>query len=672
MMKAAVYLLIATMFLNTSLSAQSDKDVALTINGKPTSKSKLKADFKKAQEGLEDGSKQTIDQFLEGYIFHALVLEEARSLQVDTTKAYQDEFDSYRIQLSNSFLKDTVTEKKLTEEILKKFDEEIYVNQVFIPLDSTLILPSDTVAPYQRALKARAIAIRDGFDKVEPEVKTFSYGVVMDMEQETGELGWIRPFMFSYKLDEILYSLKLNEVTMPIRSDKGYHVLQVVGRRPTQGNPVVEQVLFNFPVIPASKHMEDSVYQVVMKTYDEISLKGNFQEVCNEFTIAYDRGDAGCLLGEVSIGMQIPASIIKAAFDLKENGEVSKPVLSAYGWHILRLKEIKPTAPKAELESSIKSLIASDKVFPELLARQRVKMLKENKGKINKKAYDKLYALTAKYNPKEDAFDDNVTNNSDVLIAIDNKTSYTVDDFLDYIAATVWLFEPAKEPDPLMQTSLSPMVRLSLSSDILDAQFNGFVYAVLSKYEKESLEERNPKYTEILHGLSEDLLFTKLMEQEVWIKSHTDIEGLQAVFNKNRARYSIDGNPFKGVIVFTKNGGLISDIERSYQQEKLTPSELRKKYNKENVTIQIEEGLWDKGDNVLVDAMMANTKGKSYLRNFPFYTVLGKYITKPEEWSDVKFQVEKDYQDQLEHEFTRQLKNKYKVTINNAVIKEIK
>lgn len=672
MMKKAVYLLIAIILLNTSVSARGDKNTALTINGRVISKKELQKDFLAGQGTLVDKNKTSIDEFLKGYIFHALVLEEARHLQLDTTKHYKEELEIYKKQLVNSFLKDTISDKTLANELLMNFREEIKVNQVFIPFDSTLVLPKDTIAPYNRALMARKTAIEEGFDKVISEKKMFTYGVIMDIERETGELGWLKAFMFSYKLNKTLYSLKLNEVTMPIRSDKGYHVLQVIDRRPIHGTPVVEQVMFNFPVIPATKNLEDSIYHVAMKTYEEIELKDNFQEICDEFATAYDRGENGCLLGGINMGDAIPASLIKASYDLKAKGEVSKPILSAYGWHILRLKDIVPVAPDSILKASLKEFIASDKIYPELLARQRMKMLKESNAKIFEKPYAILYSLTDKYSPNTDEFLEHVSNKSDILININNKITYTVGDFLEYTKTSRWLFEQPANPEPLMQSAFAPMVILTLSTDILETQFNGFVYTVLSNYERDFIAEREPKYTPIFNKLSEDLLFTKLMESEVWNKSINDAEGLQNVYSKNKDKYSLNGNPFKGLIIYSKDENIVSAIEKKYVEDKPVASELRRKYNQDELQIQVEEGLWNEGENKLIDNRLNSKKLQSPYRNFPYYTIIGKTISKPEDLSDVRHQVQKDYQEELESALSELLSQKYDVIINRAVIKTIK
>lgn len=671
-MKRAVYLLIATILLNTSMLAQSDKSVALTINGKTISKGELQKAYNANKESLDKNDNTTVNDFIEGYIFHALVLEEAHNRRLDTTRYYKQELASYDKQLISSLLKDTITEKQLATDILKNLGEELSVNQIFIPFDSTLIQPSDTVAPYKRALKARELAIKEGFDKVIPENKIFSYGVVMDIERETGELGWLKAYMFSYKLNTILYALKQGEVTMPIRSGKGYHILQVVGRRPLQGSPVLEQVMFNFPVIPADKKIEDSIYHVARATYEEIALKGNFQEICDEFAQAYDRGDDGCMLGTVNLGDPIPYSIIKASTELKNRGEVSKPILTPYGWHILRLKEIQKLPTQEELKASIKTLIATEKVYPELLERKRNRMFKENKASLYTKVYDKLYALTEQYNPKEDAFINATTNSDDVLISINGKVNYTVKDLLKHIKDNRWIFEQPDQPDPLVQASFSPMVKLTLSTDIFKALFEGFIYTVLTQYERDHIAEKVPRYTPIVNNLSEDLLFTKMMELEVWLKSSNDIEGLQEVYEKNSSKYTIEGNPFKGLIVYAKDEATIAEIEKEYAGKTPSANELRKKYNSKEVMIQVERGLWQKGDNQVVDNKLNNIPAKSTFRNFPYYTVIGKHLTQPEEVSDVKYQVQKDYQDELQSSLSTQLKEKYNVTINNAVIKTIK
>lgn len=672
MMTKSIYSLILFLLISLCLSAKDSRTVALVVNGKSISKKELQQKFDEFNQPLSASEKKSINEFLETYIYNTLVLEEARALQVDTIQSYKNEVKAYRNELASFYLKDTITEPMLIEELLHRMDQDLKVNQIFIPFDTTLVFARDTLAFYEQAMEDRRIAMEQGFDKVEKRVKNFTYGVALDLEMETGELGWIKPFVFSYKLETILYGAKLNEVTMPIRTLRGYHVLQVTDRRPAQGNPVVEQVMFNFSTIPASKAMKDSVYQVALETYNEIKTKGNFQTICDEFATAYDRGEDGCMLGEITIVEKIPLALIKAALEMKTQGEVSRPILTEYGWHILRLKEIKPTIDKNVLRQNVKGFMSTDKIFPEILSRQRELMLKKNKGKVNMKTYKKLFDLVDTYSPKTEAFKDNITFKDEEILSINNKVSYTVADFLEYVDVTLWLFDKPKNDDQLAQSNFTSMIHYYLAADILDAQLNGFVYTALSKYQEDFVGEKFPEFDLVINRLADELLYTRFLDQEIWTKSRLDLASLKELFAQNKDKYHLTKPLFKGMVIFARDEATISDIEKRYAQQPMTALELKRRYNKDAVTIHTEEGLWDDGDNRYYDAHKNKTQVKSVMRNFPYYTVLGKYISEPEELSDVQFQVEADYQERLETELAVRLQDKYEVTINNAVINTIK
>lgn len=668
-----IYSLLLILFLSFSLLAQNNKEVAIIIGNTSISKEEVQQKFNEFNAPLDVDQKLPINDYLEKYLYNYLALEEARAKRLDTTKIYKNEMESYRYQLVNSFIADTITENELSKELYSWFDEELRVNQVFIPFDSTLVLAKDTLPYYNKALDSRSIAIDKGFNAVEKDVAAFSFGVAMNLETETGELGWLKPFIFSYKLQKMLYAANLNEVSMPIRSENGYHILQVVGRRPSQGNPVVEQVLFNFSKIPAPQAMQDSVYKVAMKTYNEIESTDNFQLICDEFAQAYDRGEDGCMLGMIGATTKIPLPLIHAALELQEIGQVSKPILTDYGWHILRLKDRAPLPTEGEKLSLVKELLNSDKVFPEVLSRKRERMLKEFGGKLNPFAYNLLYNQTDKYSPDSDEFWEGIPNKGQVLFDIEGKVSYTISDFMEYAQTISAIFSEPKDKNPMQMVSYKPMANLYLSTDILASHLDGFIYVALEKYAKESLTERSPKFNEIMSNLTNELLLTRILDQEIWTKSRTDVLGLQKVFAKNKKKYTLDQESFKGIVVFARDTATLADVALRYEEKAMTAHQLKRLYNVNEVVIHVDEGLWQKGENRYVDALQkGKAKVKSSMVNFPHYVVLGRVITKPEEFLDVRNQVEADYQNDLEKQFEKTLRGKYKVKINKAVIKDIK
>lgn len=669
MVKLRFLICFSLFFSSICLFSQSKKKVAFTINDRPVYKAEVEKAYHK---GLATALEQeSVESFLPSYISYRLNLEEAHDRGIDTVQSFKKDLRSYEIQLQAKYLKDTVAENILVDSILNHFGYELEINHIYVPFDSLVLLPKDTLRVYQTVMDARQKAIDEGFQVVAEELKLYnSFGTVIDIEKETGYLGWIRPMSYSQDIEDVLFNMKHNEVSMPIRTVKGYHVFEVLNRRPAQGNPIVEQVMFGFPVIPASKHQQDSVYKVASYTYDEISLKDNFQLICDEFATAFDLDDRGCLLGELSIGSQVPLALIQAAYQLEHVGDISKPVLTDYGYHILRLKDKRPAPTQDELERFITSALQSEKVMPRLMDIQRER-LKERTGiVVNQQALSKLYQLTESYSPHDSLFVKHVADPTDILVSFRNDDQvYTVQDFLGFVRLTAPM-NKKQEEDPLAMLRLESMVKYTLSTDILRAAFNSFIYVIQSRYERDLLPVNNQNYANAITEISEGLLYAALLDEQIWNKSRLDQDGLAKTFEKNRKKYKLDSKMFKGLIVHSKDEDIITQIMN--MPDVRSASALRSLYNADGLKIQVEEGLWKEGDNPYVDVLafkkVGTVKGK---KTFPYYTVLGNIISAPESYEDVKAQVQQDYQEELEKAWEAYLKKKYKVVINKDVIKEI-
>lgn len=667
------FLIIIGLCILSPLKGQNNGEIALSVNGKPVYLDELLKDYNNRGEAIA-GEEETFQGFLDSYILKKLVLEEAIDQRIDTTEVFKREFRIYNLQLLDSFLKDTISSRELTNEIIDRFKYELELNHVFVPFGKKKLLPKDTLEAYQIALERRDIAIRKGFDKVKKGLDINSFGIIIDVNTETGYAGWVKPLMYPLEFDEIIFSLGIGEVTMPIKGETGYHIFQVLDKRPAQGTPIIEQVMFNFPVIPANAHIRDSVYKVAIKTYDEIAIRNNFQEICNEFATAFETGERGCLLGAISLGTTIPQSIIQASFELQNPGDISKPILSDYGYHILRLKDKLPAPTTEQIRQQVTGMLKQPSVLNAIIKKERQRLFKESNINLNSRAYSNLTSIANELSPIDSTFCTKPKNTSDILFSINKTVSYTVQDLLNYINANAWLYNqtPEEEEPSLAIVKYTPAVTHNLSTDALDNFLQEFMYVKALQYKKEMLIKNNSSYNTSSRKLSEGLMYTTLMDKEIWKKTKLDYEGLQKTFLKNKSKYKLDKERFKGIIIHSKDAETLDEIEKLYKKNSIGAKELKQKYNKETTIIQAEEGSWVQGDNEFVDTVIYKSAQKKAQRNFPHFTVLGQFITSPQDFTDVKAQVERDYQLDLETKWTAYLKKKYKVEINQAVIKDIK
>jgi peptidyl-prolyl cis-trans isomerase SurA len=514
---------------------------------------------------------------------------------------------------------------------------------------------------------------KNGFD-AEGYGKSSPASIVMDNNKQNGYIGWTVPFMFNAKVEDAIYSLPVNEVSRPIRASDGYHIVQVSGRRPAVGAADVEQVLFNFTQIPPGRHQTDSVGKVAWREYGRIHSSTDYKALCDEFARVMEMGDRGCRFGVVALDSRLSPSFIDAALNLKNEGDITEPVLSDYGYHIIRLVKKIPVPSFGDLKISLRERIIKSDKSQEMTGEKREKMAKALDYTLNKEAYDKLNGIADKVSPRDSAFFGMVENPDDVLFSFGNKERYTVGNFVEYIRLRHKLLNKKSMDAPEMSI-FTEAINNTLSTDILSEYFNVYRSRCLTDYYYITLADREPGYREQLEEISDGLLSFAVMNKNIWERSAVDEKGLAGYFNRNKNRYSLSDTKYRGLIVHARNEKALSTAESLAKEEKDRDAlirKLRNTLNKDSSEVLMEPGTWSKGENKYVDNKIFEGKEVQGQMGYPFFFVTGEFISAPVDYNDVRSAVEADYQDELEKNWKTYLRNKYKVEVDNAVLKTIK
>ena len=104
-------------------------------------------------------------------------------------------------------------------------------------------------------------------------------------------------------------------------------------------------------------------------------------------------------------------------------------------------------------------------------------------------------------------------------------------------------------------------------------------------------------------------------------------------------------------------------------------SYIAQRINCDSVTyVKVQHGLWELGKNSAVDKYGFKAKNAEFTPNeaLPIVECVGKKLKAPEAWNDEKGKVTTDYQDFLEAEWIKRLREKYPVEIKDAVWQRIK
>lgn len=674
-MNKRLFFLLYTLLTVTCTYAQQADPVAIRINGQPVYKSELAEAFRKSNELRPFDEKESINDFAQSYAGFRMNLEEAKVQRLDTLLSYRTDLAAARVQMARTYLDNDQLILDYAKEIYNRMLQDVEVNHVLIPFEGEVVLPSDTLALYRKALAVRDEIIKNNFtgEDYRPRGSQWT-SIAMNGEQRNGYVGWVSPFMFSSRIEDAIYSLPLREVSMPIRTPSGYHIVQVLNKRPAAGTAEVEQVVFGFLNIPPLQHQIDSVSKVAWREYRNIRSQEDFQSLCDEFSEVHQTGDKGCYFGKVNLESLNPSSFNYAALSLKKPGDISEPVLTDYGFHIIRLRNKIPVPEYDEIKDGLLKKIVSKGRMSVFNDDHRKDMFSKVNLKINDVAYDELKNIAERFSPVDSAFQQQIAETEAILYTLDDSVRVQVSDFVSYMAFRQKQSKPSDDPAHNLNRSVDA-IKFTLSSDVLNEYFNAYLFDHVTTYYYKTLPAREPEYRKQLDEFADGLLLFTVKNKNIWERAGNDKEGLQQVFARNKEKYKLDGERYKGVILFAKNKQALKNAEAQLRDAADLQSFarwLRTTLNKDSVAVIAEPGLWAKGDNAFVDSSAFGGEQPQPRKGFPEYAVVGKLISLPEEYSDVKNQVEADYSDLLEKQWDAYLKEKYTVEIDQSVLNTIR
>lgn len=674
MSKKFIFCLFTT-FISLCTFAQQKDPVAITINEKPILRSELVSAYKKSNELRSNEDKEPFNDFLNAYIKMKLNIEEALNQKIDTVASFQRDLSSARVQLSYKYMQNTEYEDDFIQKIYNRLLNNLEINQAYLPFNKEAVLPSDTLALYKEALALRQELEDNGFQgEGYNQLNNPSTNIQPNGQFKNGYIGWINPFMYPSILEDAIYNLPLNEISQPIRSHLGYHIIQVLNKRPAIGAVELEQVVFSFNRIPPTHQQIDSVGKVAWREYNNIKSDDDFNSLCADFSRVMETGDRGCYLGIINFESMMPPSFINAAFKMEKEGDISQPILTDYGFHIVRLLKKYPVPEFSKSKASLRKKILESDKSTNIKDNKREYMSKGIQFNVNDAAYEKLRGLANTLSPKDSLFIAKLENRDEVLFSIDGKLKYTVGNFIDYIRFRNQISKKTGDEGPDMYQFVDA-AKYTLSTDILKDYFDSYSSIKLSDFYYNTLENRFLEFGQQIQEVSDGLLLFNVKNKNIWERSKTDKNGLVETFDKNQSKYKLDNPMYKGIILFAKDEISLTKakaIASNHTKIEGIIEDIRNNINTKGVVIQMEPGLWQKGNNQFVDNQIFGGEAPTLRKEYPFFYIVGQFIDSPQDYTDVLSVVEVDYQNELEKEWDTYLNNKYEVKLVKSVLDKIK
>ena len=644
------YFLLSAFLISSLFSfAQEKKDqTILTIAGELVPKSEFERVFKKNNNKDSVYDKKAIDDYLQLYINYKLKVKEALELGMDTVKSFIDELGGYRKQLSQPYLVDKKVGENLLSEAYERMKTDVRASHVLIKCDPNT-LPKDTTVAYNKAMKVRSEIIK-GADFVATAKK---YSDDPSVKDNGGDLGYFTSMQMVYPFESAAFTLNTGETSLPVRTRFGYHIIKVTEKRPAQGEIKVSHIMIKSGIGISS---EDSIK--ALQKVNEISVKlksgSNFEDLAKQYSEDQSSAKSGGQLPSFGTGRMVP-EFEMAAFALKANGDISEPIKTSYGWHIIKLLEKKGIGTYEEVQSDLKQKIQKDS-RSELSKSSMISRIKSKYSfKENQKAKDEfIKTLDSTFTQGKWTIDKAAGLNSTIFLLGEN--AYSQQDFAKYIVDHQVKHEVSGKP-------------IVLANNL----YNDWVKEVALTFEESKLDSLYPEFKNLMQEYRDGILLFELTDKKVWSKAVKDTIGLNEFYAKNKSSY-MWGERVEATVFTCLDANISKEVRRLLKKIEDNDTLMARVNKNSQLNLQIKSGKFAKGDNEIIDKINWSpglTADLIHDKQVVFVNVIKVYPATFKNLDEAKGLITADYQNQLEKEWISSLRAKYTVIVNSEVVNSI-
>ena len=360
------FLLLAVAAMSMGIMAQSE--TLMTINGKAVSAEEFLYIYEKNnQAGAVDP--KTMDEYLDMFINFKLKVAEAEAQGIDTTESFKKELKGYRAQATPKYLQDEAAMDSLIEMSWRHLSKDRRAAHIAIqcPASADSAAQAEALAKINEArervtigkLKIERKKVKGKWKNIEKRMPVEAFDAVArelstdpSVQETGGELGWITPFRYVYPLEEATYNTPIGQISEVFRTQYGYHIVLVEEER----DHVEVKAAHIMKMVPADSLSE--IKKALIDSIAKVVTSENFAEVAK--MESEDRGSSsrGGDLGWFGKGMMVKA-FEDAAFSMQA-GEISAPVRTQYGWHILYKEAERGIQPLDSMRTQIERQVKRD------------------------------------------------------------------------------------------------------------------------------------------------------------------------------------------------------------------------------------------------------------------------------------------------------------------------
>jgi len=584
------------------------------------------------RNNIEDGYRaEDLKEFLPFYVDYKLKLAFGRDQGLYSDPDILQEFEDYSKQAAFSFWLENEIKKELEDEFIERSRYELKSSHVLIQLNQTAT-DDQLEEARQQLLEARQKFL-DGeatMEELNQEYSSSAQG-----RSAGGDLPWFSAGVTVKPFEDVLYNLEENELSEPVRTQFGLHIIHLEERRERTPQRNVSHIFFR------GSRNDLSAEMLADSAYASLQRGRPWNDVVQQFSQDGTSSESGGDLGWVGYGTQYSVEFIEAVLSVDPVASFSQPVRTNYGYHIFRI-------------DSVRSFEDDQQRREELLTRlEELPRYKANRQQVLERLSDvgNFTSNSSTMNSIREFFtesDSVVVQNVNFPSRLDQQTlytfngqAYTASDFKDWLNDTHENRSTA-EFDDLWFDMYEDYI---LDSQVIPMTMNRF-----------------PEFERETEGFLNGLVVFKVSDDNIWNIETADSTQLERYYKRNvdnyrfKERYdytllaSRDDSVLNAALEMTKNSVTADSISRTFNNIAAA---------RDSVETPAEEIV-----AVLDSTEIGDISDKFTYRNRDAYLIYHQLLEpRTMTFNEAFYRVGSDYQPIREENFMNELRSEYRVRI---------
>lgn len=647
--------IIVALSLLFSISSMAQNNTFLTIDGNEYDISEFNYIYTKNNADASYNDDSLLAYVNKYFIDYKLKINEAKRLGYDTLPKLVNELKQYRNQLSRPYLIDKEKNEALVREAYDRTITEVRASHILVRVAPDAS-PEDSLDAYNRILSIRARIVEKGEDF--NDVAAGPGGSEdQSVSSNKGDLGYFGALQMVYPFEEAAFNTEVDAVSMPIRTQFGYHIIKVTDKRKSKGRIQVAHIMIvNDPTNPNKEVGRDKISEI----YELLKGGESFEDLAQKYSDDPSSKAKGGLLPEFGGGtkQRMVPSFETQAFALKNDGDYSEPFETPFGWHIVKRIKLTEIPPYEKMQRELKLKVEKD-VRAQSTQQAFINTLKKEYN--FKQELQQIEALKNTLN--DNVFEGNWKNDSTFqvgspLVSFADQ-HFSINDFAKHI-----------------ETAQRREKSRDLNSYI-NYKYDTWINQIILEYEDSQLEAKHPDFKSLMREYEEGVLIFEIMQKEIWNKASEDTVGLKAYYEAHKNEFTYPER-YQGTLYKLKDKKTAKTALKLIRSAALSEQAIKDSLNKNSeLNASFKKGTFNANSPEF--ATKKETKYKKFKpgKTKVFRSVDGQYYAfevekhlEPavREFSEARGLATAGYQTELQKSWMKKLRENAVVNINKEVL----